>query len=87
MLLKKCIAFTRDNCNTILGGLRRKEQGTNMFAKFKKMLSPSLIGIGCPAHVLNNFFHHGSEKINIDFENNINKLYQYFLFTQLELNK
>ena len=44
MLLKKCVAFTGDKCNTMFGGLRRNEQGNNVFAKLKKMLNPSLIG-------------------------------------------
>ena len=33
MLLKKCVAFTGDNCNTMFGGLRRNDQGNNVFAK------------------------------------------------------
>ena len=74
MLLKKCVAFTGDNCNTMFGGLRRNEQGNNVFAKLKKMLNPSLIGVGCSAHVLNNCIHHGAERMNIDIENNINKI-------------
>ena len=78
MLLKKCVAFTGDNCNTMFGGLRRNEQGNNVFAKLKKILNPSLIGIGCSAHVLNNCIHHGSERMNIDIKNNIKKIYQYF---------
>ena len=78
MLLKKCVSFTGDNCNTMFVGLRRNEQGNNVFAKLKKMLNPSLIGVGCSAHVLNNCIHHGGERMNIDIENNINKIYQYF---------
>ena len=46
MLLKKCVAFTGDNCNAMFGGLRRIEQGNNAFAKLKKTLNPSLIGVG-----------------------------------------
>ena len=36
MLLKKCVAFTEDNCNTVFGRLQRNEQGNNVFAKLKK---------------------------------------------------
>ena len=78
MLLKKCVAFTGDNCNTMFGGLRRNEQGNNVFAKLKKMLNPSLIEVGCSAHVLNNCIYHEAERMNIDIENSINKIYQYF---------
>ena len=59
-------------------GLWRNEQGNNVFAKLKKMLNPSLIGVGCSALGLNNCIHHGAERMNIDIENNINKIYQYF---------
>ena len=58
MLLKKCVAFTGDNCNTMFGGFRHNEQGNRAFAKLKKMLNPSLIGVGYSAHVLNNCIHH-----------------------------
>ena len=78
MLLKKCVAFTGDNCNTMFGGLRRNEQENNVFAKLKNMLNPSLIGVGCSAFGLSNCIHHGAERMNIDIENSINKKYQYF---------
>ena len=78
MLLKKCVAFPEDNCSTMLGGLRCNEQGNNVFAKLKKILNPSLIGDGCSAHVLNNSIHYRAERMNIDIESNINKIYRYF---------
>ena len=62
----------------MFGELRRNEQANNVFAKLKKMLNPSLIGVGCSAHILNNCAHHGSERMNIDIENNINHIYQCF---------
>ena len=71
MFLKRCVAFTGDNCNTKFGGLGRNEQGNNVFAKLKNMLNPSLIGVGCSAHVLNNCIHRGAERMNIDIENHI----------------
>lgn len=77
-LTKKCVAFTGDNCNTMFGGLKRNEEGNNVFANLKKMLEKSLIGVGCPAHILNNCVHHGAERMDIDIENIINKIYQYF---------
>ena len=40
MLLKKCVAFTGNNCNTRFGGLRRNKQGNNGFAKFKEKVKP-----------------------------------------------
>ena len=77
-LSKKVVAFTGDNSNTIFEGLRRNEHGNNVFAKLKKTLNISLIGVGCPAHVLNNCIHHGAKRMSIDIKNTINKIYQYF---------
>ena len=78
-LFEKCIAFTGDNCNTNFGGLRRDEEGKNVFAILKKMFEKrTLIGVGCPAHILNNCVHHGTERMDVDIENIIFKIYQYF---------
>ena len=62
----------------MFGRLRRNKKGNNVFAKLKNMLNPSLIGVGCSAHVLNNCIYHEAERMTIDIENNINKIYQYF---------
>ena len=37
ILLKKCVAFTGNNCNTMFGELWRNENGNIVFAKLKKM--------------------------------------------------
>ena len=76
MLLKKCVAFTGYNCNTTFGGLRRNEQGNNVFAKLKKMLKP-VIDWGW---LFSTRFEqlYGGERMNIDIENNISEIYQYF---------
>ncbi|KAK1901966.1 putative protein kinase UbiB [Dissostichus eleginoides] len=78
-LSEKCIAFTGDNCNTNFGGIRRDEGGKNVFANLKRLLQKNtLIGVGCPAHILNNCVHHGADTIDIDLENIMFKIYQYF---------
>ena len=78
-IFSKCIAFTGDNCNTNFGGIRRPEEGRNVFAKLKKSLqNESLIGVGCPAHILNNCVHHGADTLDVDIENIIFKIYQHF---------
>ena len=81
MILKKCVEFTEDNCNTMFGVLRRNEQGNNAFAKLKKTLNPSLIRVGCSAHVLKNCIHHGAERMNIDIEININVNISIFFYS------
>ena len=58
----------------LFGGIRRNEQGNNVFTKLKKMLNPSLIRVGCSAHVLTNYIHHEAERINIGIEKNIHKI-------------
>ncbi|CAM2097290.1 unnamed protein product [Caretta caretta] len=78
-LFEKCLAFTGDNCNTMFGGLQLDEDGKNVFANLKKLLQErTLIGVGCPAHILNNCVHHAAERVNVDIENIIFKIYQYF---------
>ena len=78
-LASKCVAFTGDNCNTNFGGTRRDEGVNNVFAHLKRLLqNKTLIGVGCPAHILNNCVHHGADMLNVDIENIIFKIYQYF---------
>ena len=45
MLLKDCVAFTGDNCNTMFGGLRRNEQRNNVFAKLRKCKNRHYLGL------------------------------------------
>ena len=78
-LLEKCIAFAGDNCNTNFGGVRRAAGGKNVFANLKKMKnSGTLVGVGCPAHVLNNCVQHGADTLDVDVESMIMKIYNYF---------
>ena len=40
-----------------------------MYCHLKKNVKhPSLIGIDCPAHILNNCIHHGAETMSMDIE-------------------
>ena len=75
-LFEKCVSFTGDNCNTNFGGLTRPK-ANNVFSRLKNDL-PRLVGVGCPAHILNNCLHHGTNQITIDDEIIIYKTYQYF---------
>jgi hypothetical protein len=38
----------------------------------------ALIGVGCPAHILNNCVHHAAENLDVDIECIIFKIFQYF---------
>lgn len=77
-LSEKCIAFTGD-CNTNFRGIRRHEGGSNVYANLKRLLqNRTMIGVGCPAHILNNCVHHGADTIDLDIENVMFKIYQYF---------
>lgn len=76
-ITEKCVAFSGDNCNTNFGG--RQRVGTNnVFFKLKEKLSKDIIGIGCPAHVLNNAVHHGCDILPIEVELIIVKIYNHF---------
>lgn len=55
---EKYVAFVGDNGNTMFRGLRRDEEGKNVFANVKKLLQKgTLISVGSPAHILNNCVH------------------------------
>ena len=75
-LFDKCISFTGDNCNTNFGGIRRR-RGYNVFTHLKSEV-PALVGVGCPAHILNNCLHHGVNQMSLDLESIIYKTYQHF---------
>ncbi|KAK9391302.1 hypothetical protein NXF25_018632 [Crotalus adamanteus] len=78
-LLQKCVAFAGDNCNTMFGGLRQDEEVRTVFAKLRRALQrETLIGVYCPAHVLHNCIHHGADALEVDIENVVLKIYQYF---------
>ncbi|KAG8146513.1 hypothetical protein E2320_013667 [Naja naja] len=77
-LLQKCVAFAGDNCNTMFGELWQDEART-VFAQLKKALQrETLIRVYCPAHILHNCIHHGADALEVDVENIILKIYQYF---------
>lgn len=75
-LYEKTVCFTGDNTNTNFGGINHK-QGTNIFT-FLKEDKPNLVGVGCPAHILNNSIHHAADQMSIDIATIIYKIYNYF---------
>jgi hypothetical protein len=63
----------------MFGGLQWDAEGKNVFAKLINLLdNKALIGVGCPAHVLNSCVHHAAETLDVDIECIIFKIYQYF---------
>lgn len=76
-LKKKCIAFCADNTNTNFGG-RQRQGKQNVFTRLRDNLKESLIGVGCPNHILNNAVHKGCDTLPVDMEMLILKVYNYF---------
>ena len=68
-LFEKCVSFTGDNCNINFGDLTRPK-GNNVFSKLKNDL-PTLVGVGCPAYILNNCLHHDTNQMTIDVESTV----------------
>lgn len=63
----------------MFGGLRHNEDGNNVFTNLKnKFQKISLIGVGRQTHISNNCVHHAAERMDIDIENIICKIFQYF---------
>ena len=82
-LFDKCFFFTNDNCNTNFGGIRRKK-GNNVFTHLKSEV-PGLVGVGCPAHILNNCLPHGLNQMSLDLENIFTRtisIFPFILFVQ-----
>ncbi len=76
---KGCIAFSGDNTNTNFGGKNRKADGENIFRYLKEKLErETLIGIGCPAHILHNCLHYGFSGLKYDVECLVLKIFNFF---------
>ena len=52
-------------------------EGNNVFTHLKTKV-PALVGVGCPAHILNNCVHHGVNQMSLDSESIIYKTYHHF---------
>lgn len=59
-LRDKIIAFSADNTNTNFGG-RNRTFANNVYRKLEGVVSRSLIGVGCNAHILNNAIQAASD--------------------------
>lgn len=50
-----------------------------MFANMKRSLqNKTLVGVGCPAHILNKCVQYGADTLDVEIENNMFRIYQYF---------
>lgn len=61
----------------MFGGVARTSTN-NVFAKLKNNTNANLIGVGCPAHILNNCLQHGMDALDFDIQSVILKIYNYF---------
>jgi hypothetical protein len=77
-LSDRIIAFYGDNFNTNFGGAARR--GTNnVFAKLKTSnLKMNIQGKRCAVPILHNVLHTSADKLAIDVEDIVNKIFQYF---------
>jgi len=69
----------------MFGGLK-KGGGKNVFANLKNIIKPSLISVGCPAHVLNNCIQHGTDTLEIDIESIVLKVYNFVSLLTSSMN-
>nr|XP_057944009.1 uncharacterized protein LOC131138794 [Doryrhamphus excisus] len=75
-ILAKCVAFTGDTCNTMF---RPQVEAFSIHADLQSSLqNQAVMGVGCPAHVLNNCVYYGANTLDVDIESIILKIYQYF---------
>lgn len=72
----KVVAFCGDNCSTNFGSRQRGGQN-NIFYRLKQW-RPSLIGIGCAAHIVHNALKSACEELPLDIEYIVVKIYAQF---------
>jgi hypothetical protein len=76
-LSDRIIAFYGDNFNTNFGGAARR--GTNFFAKLKTSNLKIIIhGKRCAVNILHNVLQTSADKLPVDVEAIVNKIFQYF---------
>lgn len=73
----KCVAFSGDNCNTNFGGVARAGN-KNVYFKLKNTINDNLIGIGCPAHILNNSVHYGFDGLPLNIDTIVTVIHNHF---------
>lgn len=73
----KVIAFGADNCPTNFGNVLRRGDN-NVFARLKRNLGRSIIGIGCAAHIIHNAFDIACEQLPADIEPIVVNIYKHF---------
>lgn len=73
----KISSFGGDNTNTNFGGLARRGEN-NVFTKLKCKLGRSIVGVGCPVHILHNSLQVGADSLSVDVQTIIVKVYNYF---------
>lgn len=73
----KVVCLGADNCNTNFGGQNRTGLN-NVFYHLKQKLNHGLIGIGCCAHIVHNGFCAGCDKIPLEIEGIVVKIYRHF---------
>lgn len=75
-LQQKMVGFCGDNCVTNFGSRDRRGEN-NVFFRLKQF-KPSLIGIGCAAHIVHNALKYACEFLPIDIEVIVVKIYSQF---------
>lgn len=80
-LTSKLVGFGADNCNTNFGGPKRNGQN-NIFYHLQQSLGRKLFGLGCTCHITHNAFDAACDKIPVEIETTVVKIYKHFhIFT------
>lgn len=75
-IVDKFVGFCADNCPTNFGSAERGGEN-NVFYKLKQW-KPSMIGVGCAAHVAHNAVKYSSSRLPMKIENVVVKIYKHF---------
>lgn len=75
-IAEKVAGFCGDNCNTNFGSAERSGEN-NVYHKLKQW-KPSILGIGCAAHVVHNTLKYACAQLRTNIEYIVVKIYTHF---------
>lgn len=81
----KVVAFCADNCPTNFGSCERR--GENNVYYHLKQWKPSLIGVGCAAHIVHSALKSACDALPIDIECIVVKIFSHFYIYTVRVEK
>lgn len=84
-LTEKIVGFCGDNCPTNFGS--RERGGNNNVFYILKQWKPTILGVGCAAHIVHNALKSACDRLPIDIECVVVKIYSHFYINTVRVEK